>query len=107
MAKFNITYKGLYSFPIYALNVALAVLVDRLDQNYLYDSSYLSGAFILGIPLYYTFINAVQRRSYNRFGYPILALMLTCIGYSGGLEDKSALWLATIPFYYWYVNKSK
>lgn len=104
MKKLNISYKGLYTFPIYAIGIALAILFGNFGG---YDSGYLSMASLLGIPLYYTLINAIQKRNANRFGYPILALMLTFIGNWLIDSDISALWLATIPFYYWFINKNK
>ena len=104
MKKLNISYKGLYTFPIYAIGIALAILFESFGG---YDIGYLSVASILGIPLYYTLVNAIQKRNANRFGYPILALMLTLIGYWLIDSGISALWLATIPFYYWFINKNK
>lgn len=104
MAKFKISYKGLYTFPIYALGIALAILFDDMG----YYGNCLSAASVLGIPLYYTFINAIQHRNANRFGYPILAVILMLLSMEFfNREELSALWLATIPFYYWFVNKNK
>lgn len=105
MAKFKITYKGLYTFPIYAIGIALAAFFDEV--LYYGDAEPLAGMAILGIPLYYTFINAIQHRNANRFGYPILAIMMMLFSYFLCDSDLSALWLATIPFYYWFVNKNK
>lgn len=105
MKKFNISYKGLYTFPIYAIGIALGILFSETCGYY---GNYLAGASVLGIPLYYTFITAIKKRNANYFGYPILALILVLLsmGFFNG-EELSALWLATIPFYYWFINKDK
>ncbi|MCD7800855.1 MAG: helix-turn-helix domain-containing protein [Ruminococcus sp.] len=104
MAKFKISYKGLYTFPIYAIGIALAIVFS----DFSYGAEYLMGISILGIPLYYTFVKAVQKRNPNYFGYPILAIMLVLFGmFLTNAVDISALWLATIPFYYWFVNKDR
>lgn len=106
MAKFNISYKGLYTFPIYAISIALAVFFEEIF--YYSYADYLSAMSVLGIPLYYTFIVAIQKRNPNFFGYPIFAIMMmlfSCFMTNG--EELSALWLATIPFYYWFINKNK
>jgi transcriptional regulator with XRE-family HTH domain len=108
MKRFKVSYKGLYSFPIYAICIALAVLVSNIDLSYndlFYNSDYISGIFVLCIPLYYTFIKAIQKRNFNYFAYPILALIFILLGYGVGFGDVSVLWLATIPFYYWFLNK--
>jgi HTH-type transcriptional regulator/antitoxin HipB len=105
MAKHKVSYRGLYRFPCYAIAIALAVLINRIMPCY--HGDYLMGASVLSIPLYYTFINAIQHRNPNRFGYPILALILVLISMAITDRDISALWLATIPFYYWYINKDK
>lgn len=106
MAKFKISYKGLYTFPIYAIGIALAVFFEEV--LYYRDAGYLSAMSILGIPLYYTFINSIEHRNPNRFGYPILALMMMLFScFMTNNDELSALWLATIPFYYWFVNKNK
>lgn len=105
MAKFKISYKGLYTFPIYAIGIALAVFFQEVF--YYSDANYLSAMSVLGIPLYYTLINAIEHRNANRFGYPILAIMMVSFSYFATDSDLSPLWLATVPFYYWFVNKNK
>lgn len=52
MAKFKISYKGLYTFPIYAICIALAVFFEEI--LYYSDADYLAAMSVLGIPLYYT-----------------------------------------------------
>ena len=105
MAKHKISYKGLYTFPIYAIGIALAILSQEIF--YYSTANCFTGISLLGIPLYYTAIKSIQTRNPNFFGYPILAIMLTLFTYAGINSDISALWLATIPFYYWFVNKDK
>ncbi len=105
MAKHKISYKGLYTFPIYAIGIALAILSQEIF--YYSIANCFTGISLLGIPLYYTAIKSIQTRNPNFFGYPILAIMLTLFTYAGINSDISALWLATIPFYYWFVNKDK
>jgi len=105
MAKHKLTYKGLYTFPVYAIGIALAVLCMEVLPYY--DAEYLAGASVLSIPLYYTFIKAIKRRNANYFGYPILAIILILISMFIGFDELSLGWLATIPFYYWFINKNK
>lgn len=106
MAKHKISYKGLYTFPIYAIGIALAILSQEMFY-YSSTANCFTGMSLLGIPLYYTFIKSIQTRNANFFGYPILAIMLTLLTQAITDSDISALWLATIPFYYWFVNKDK
>lgn len=106
MAKHKISYKGLYTFPIYAIGIALAILSQEMFY-YSSTANCFTGMSLLGIPLYYTFIKSIQTRNANFFGYPILAIMLTLLTQAIIDSDISALWLATIPFYYWFMNKDK
>lgn len=103
MKRFNISYKGLYTFPYYAIAIVMMILCSEIFWN----GGYLAGFWAVSIPLYYTFVGAVHKRNPNIFGYPLLAVMLMFISMFVGLDGASCAWLATIPFYYWIVNKNR
>ncbi len=103
MKKFHISYKGLYTFPYYAIAIVMMILCADIFWN----GGYLAGFWAVSIPLYYTFVGAVHKRNPNIFGYPLLAFMLMLLSMFLGFDGLSCTWLATIPFYYWIVNKNK
>lgn len=64
-----------------------------------------SWMWFLTIPLYYTTVEAIFKRSLNHFCYPVLVLlMFLWAGFFGNMWHPAWLMFLTIPLFYWIAS---
>lgn len=83
------------------VSVFVLIVLLYLLAGFLFDAWHPLWMLFLLIPLWYSLIEAVQRRNPHLFAYPVLAaLLFLCLGFFFGAWHPGWVVFLTVPLYY-------
>ncbi|MGI6270681.1 MAG: helix-turn-helix domain-containing protein [Candidatus Howiella sp.] len=89
-------YNGLKHFPY-----VICTVIGFLALGFALDAWYIAWLLFLTIPLFYSLIDAVEKRNPNHFAYPVLVgAVFLFVGLYYGVWHPTWVIFLTIPLYY-------
>lgn len=88
------------SFPR-ALPYPILTTVVFLAIGFIFDGWWWAWTLFLTIPIYYSLVEAIQKRSLSDFAYPVLVTFVFClVGMLFGIWHPAWIIFITVPIYY-------